>query len=86
MCLDTMGDNMIDLRTIGNTLLSLEGAEETNAVQNIIEAIEKLYLACGEMDKIDVRGRGNLDKLLGCMLGVEMIIGKEPDDGRQNNQ
>ena len=77
-----MGENMVHLRKILEALISLDGTGKSHAAQFVEEAIDKLNCACEEMDGIEVKGKSNLDKLLGCMLGVEMIIGKEPDDGR----
>lgn len=41
---------------------------------------EKLSLVLRTLDSIEVKGRGNIDMLLGCMLTLEQIIKDEGDD------
>ena len=48
----------------------------------IDEAREIIKTALNEMDGLTVRGRSALDVLLGCMMGLESIVGKDDAHGR----
>ena len=41
------------------------------------EAREMIKTALSELDGLSVQGRGALDTLLGCMMGLESIAGKD---------
>lgn len=41
------------------------------------EAREMIKTALAELDGLSVQGRGALDTLLGCMMGLESIAGKD---------
>ena len=49
--------------------------------QHIDAAMESLFGLLGDLDDVPVKGRANLDTLLGCMLAVEQIIGEEAENG-----
>ncbi len=48
---------------------------------HIDEAIVALSALLDELDEVKVKGRQKVDTLLGCMLAIEAIIGKEGDNG-----
>ena len=50
--------------------------------KNIDEAIVALSALLAELDEVEVKGRQNVDTLLGCMMAIEAIIGK--DGGEEN--
>ena len=50
--------------------------------QKIYEAINVLQNLLVELDEVEVKGRQKVDTLLGCMMAIEAIIGKEGDNGR----
>lgn len=39
---------------------------------------ERLKAVRRTLEEIDVRGRGNIDKMLGCMMMLDQIIAEEP--------
>lgn len=43
------------------------------------EARQFIKTALSEMDNLSVQGRGALDTLLGCMMALESIVGKDGD-------
>ena len=45
-------------------------------------ASHELSVALHELDEVEVKGRQNVDTLLGCMMALESIIGKEDEHGR----
>lgn len=45
--------------------------------QKIDDATTKLTELLADLDEITVKGRDNVDTLLGCMMAVEAIIGDE---------
>ena len=67
---------MITLKQIIPALASVGvGAE------HIEQAMKELHALLDELDEVEVKGRQNVDTLLGCMLALEAIIGKEGDNG-----
>lgn len=44
-------------------------------------AIAELRGLLAELDEVEVKGRQNVDTLLGCMMAVEAIIGEDPENG-----
>jgi hypothetical protein len=44
-------------------------------------AIAELRGLLAELDEVEVKGRQNIDTLLGCMMALDMIIGKEEKHG-----
>mgnify|MGYP003319197756 CR=1 FL=1 len=67
-----------------NTTWLKEIKEETAFV--IMEGIsmylrtEELRGLLAELDEVEVKGRQKVDTLLGCMMALEAIIGKENND------
>lgn len=75
---------MITITEIKETLEEV-CKENRYGVKHIEEAIESLKAAKDALETVSVRGRHDVDALLGCMIGLDMIIGEEKD-GRQNNK
>lgn len=67
---------MVSLRQIIYALTSLGVGKEL-----VEEAILKLKELLKGLDEVEVKGRQNVDTLLGCMMALEAIIGKEGDNG-----
>lgn len=51
---------------------------ESEHIQN---AVDELTILLAELDDIEVKGRQNVDTLLGCMMAVESILGKDGENG-----
>lgn len=64
------------LKQIKTALESL-GAD----AEHINIAIEELTALLASLDDIEVKGRQNVDTLLGCMMAIEGIIGKGEEHG-----
>ena len=70
---------MVDLEKIKETLAKIDGNEEaTNCIDT---AIGNLKAASVEMNDMTVKGRKDIDALLGCMLGIDLVIGGNKKDG-----
>ena len=52
------------------------------SVDHIEAAIDELRGLLVELDEVEVKGRTNVDTLLGCMMAIEAIVGK---DGENNS-
>lgn len=52
------------------------------SAEHIDLAITELHVLLDELDEVEVKGRQNVDILLGCMMAIEAIIGK--DGGEMN--
>lgn len=63
---------MITLKQLIPALINL-GVD----VEHINIAIDELSALLASLDDIEVKGRQNVDTLLGCMMAVEAIIGKD---------
>lgn len=50
--------------------------------EHIQKATDELYALLDELDEIEVKGRQNVDTLLGCMMALDAIIGKEDANGK----
>lgn len=48
---------------------------------HIDKAMDELCALLGELDEVEVKGRQNVDTLLGCMMALDAIIGKEEVNG-----
>lgn len=72
---------MTNLKQVRYTLEHIDIIDGDNSTEYIDKASEALETAAEALNTIAVRGRDNLDQLLGCMLGIEMILGKEESDG-----
>lgn len=66
----------INLRNLVPALLSV-GADASKAT----EAIGILEDLLAELDDVEVKGRQKVDTLLGCMMALDAIIGKEDGHG-----
>lgn len=66
----------ITLKQLIPALISI-GVEETH----IVEAMEALKALLSELEEVEVKGRKKLDTLLGCMMALDAIIGKEEVNG-----
>ena len=67
---------MITLNQLIPALISLGVSEE-----HIDLAIAELRALLAELDEVEVKGRQKVDTLLGCMMAIEAIIGKEDANG-----
>lgn len=47
------------------------------SAEHIEKAIEELHGLLAELDEVEVKGRQNVDTLLGCMMALEAIIGEK---------
>lgn len=56
-------------------LCVLEG-DKAPILLKLDEARQFIKTALQDMDSLSVQGRGALDTLLGCMMGLEAIVGK----------
>ena len=63
---------MVTLKQLIPALISLGVSE-----QHIDLAIAELRGLLAELDEVEVKGRQNVDTLLGCMMAIETIIGKD---------
>lgn len=52
------------------------------SAQHIELAIDELRGLLAELDEVEVKGRQKVDTLLGCMMAIEAIVGK---DGENNS-
>lgn len=51
------------------------------SAEHIELAIAELRGLLTELDEVEVKGRQNVDTLLGCMMALDAIIGKEEQHG-----
>ena len=47
------------------------------SVEHIEAAIDELRDLLAELDEVEVKGRQNVDTLLGCMMAIDAIIGEQ---------
>ena len=45
--------------------------------EHIDTAIAELCVLLAELDEVEVKGRQKVDTLLGCMMAIEALIGKD---------
>lgn len=69
-----MGGHMVSLSEIKNALAGINGGFCADKIDRAIAALKE---ALEEMDTIPVCGRHDVDALLGCMIGIDLIIGEE---------
>ena len=71
------------LQQIYETLdsLGVVDGDKSPILLKVDEAIQFLKTALSEMDGLSVKGRAEVDALLGCMLAIESIIGREDANG-----
>lgn len=72
---------MVSLIEIKLALDGIQKESGDDCAKYIDEAIEKLKTAKEALNTVSVRGRHDVDALLGCMLGIDLIIGEE-NNGR----
>lgn len=72
---------MVSLIEIKLALDGIQKESGDDGVKYIDEAIERLKTAQEALNTVSVRGRHDVDALLGCMLGLDLIIGEE-NNGR----
>ena len=67
------------LKQIADALddLCILSGDKSPVVLKLKEAREITKAALAEMDSLSVQGRGALDTLLGCMMALDAIIGKD---------
>ena len=51
------------------------------SAEHIEAAIAELHGLLAELDEVEVKGRQSVDTLLGCMMAIDAIIGKEETNG-----
>lgn len=71
---------MANLKQVKYTLEHLETVDGDTSTEYVDKAIEALETAQEALNTISVRGRENLDQLLGCMLGIDMILGNKNEE------
>lgn len=72
---------MANLKQVKYTLENLDALDGDCSTKHIDDAINSLETASEALNTIGVRGRDNLDQLLGVMLAIDMILGKGESDG-----
>lgn len=68
---------MVSLVEIKTALDGINKEDGDDCSKYIDEAIERLKTAQDALNTISVRGRHDVDALLGCMMGIDLIIGEE---------
>lgn len=71
--------NNISLETVIFTIENLDiiDGDKESVLKHLNAAKEAAKLALMGMDGLQVRGRVPVDSLLGCMMAIENIMGKE---------
>jgi len=71
------------LRLIKETIEKFDTCEENKeeAISTLELAIDAINRSLCALDGISVKGRQSLDTLLGCMMALDAIIGKEEVNG-----
>jgi gamma-glutamyl phosphate reductase len=72
---------MVSLIEIKLALDGIQKESGDDCKKYVDEAIERLKTAQEALNTISVRGRHDVDALLRCMLGIDLIIG-EDNNGR----
>ena len=67
---------MFTLKQLIPALISI-GAD----TEHINTAIAELTALLESLDEVEVKGRQNVDTLLGCMMAIEAIVGKDGGNG-----
>jgi len=70
---------MVNLYEIKKALEGLDAENGDRSPEYIDAAIANLQTAAEALNTISVRGRRNVDALLGCMMAIELIIGEDKD-------
>ena len=63
---------MVNLKQIKITLLNL--GIDASKIDDSISSLEQMR---EDLNAIPVQGRDIIDNMLGCMMGIEQILGKE---------
>lgn len=71
---------MANLKQVKYTLEHIDAIDGDLSTEYVDKAIESLETAKEALNTISVRGRENLDQLLGCMLGIDMILGNKNEE------
>lgn len=71
---------MANLKQVKYTLENLDVIDGDKSTEYVDKAIESLETAAEALNTISVRGRTNIDMLLGIMLGIDMILGNEEEE------
>lgn len=74
---------MVNLKQVKVTLANLGVSSE-----KVDEAFSALEALLKELDTISVQGRDTIDQMLGCMMGIEQILGVDEQNqpGRRMNR
>ena len=72
---------MVTIYEIRKALENLDAESGDKGLEYIDEAIANLQDAEQALNTVSVRGRVAVDALLGCMMGIDLIIGKEGENG-----
>ena len=72
---------MVSIRELKFALENLDVIGGDKGIEHVDSAIESLKIASDALNTVSVRGRANVDALLGIMFAIDMIIGKEGDNG-----
>ena len=67
---------MITLNQLIPALISIGVSE-----QHIELAIAELRALLAELEEVEVKGRTKVDTMLGCMMAIDALIGKEENNG-----
>ena len=71
----------VTINQIKDAIRKIDGEGwDGKAINYIDDAIDSLAKLKDSLENVSVKGRDNVDALLGCMMGLDMIIGEE-DDG-----
>lgn len=71
---------MVNLKQVKYTLEHLDIIDGDKSTQYVDDAITALETAAEALNTIGVRGKENLDRLLGIMLGIDMILGNNNEE------
>lgn len=73
---------IISLMKLKNALEAVEGEGwDGKTINYVLDAISRLKELNASLENVTVKGRDNIDALLGCMMGIDMIIGEEGGNG-----
>lgn len=72
----------VSLLKIKDALIGIEGEGwDEHTINYVDAAANNLKALSDSLESVSVKGRKNMDALLGCMIGIDMIIGEGEDDG-----
>lgn len=67
---------MVSLKQLARALTSLGVSD--GYIQRAIGELQDLLI---KLDDVQVKGRQSVDTLLGCMMAIDALIGKDNNDG-----